>query len=52
MDDVPFDAYAEQYDLWFLANRQVLNSETRLLAGALGNSIGRCISAACATAIR
>ena len=51
MDDVPFDAYAEQYDLWFLANRQVLDSEIRLLAHALGNSMGRCISVGCGTGL-
>lgn len=51
MNDIPFDAYAEQYDHWFLANKHVLDSEVKLLAHALGQSIGRCISVGCGSGL-
>lgn len=51
MNEVPFDAYADQYDYWFLANKQVLDSEVKLLAHALGENPGRCLSVGCGSGL-
>jgi hypothetical protein len=46
----PFDAYAEQYDAWFLENRNVLASEARMLARALGDP-GVTLSVGCGSGL-
>jgi SAM-dependent methyltransferase len=51
MEEVPFDAYADKYDYWFLANRNVLDSEVKLLAQALGTEQGRCLSVGCGSGL-
>jgi ubiquinone/menaquinone biosynthesis C-methylase UbiE len=46
----PFDAYAEKYDVWFLKNRNVLASEVRMLARALGDP-GVTLSVGCGSGL-
>lgn len=50
MKDSAFDAYANDYDKWFLSNINVLKSEVALLAHFLGDP-GRAISIGCGTAL-
>lgn len=51
MANIPFDEHADQYDVWFLANKQVLDSEVKLLAHALGSDFGRCVSVGCGSGL-
>ena len=46
MSDQPFDEFAEEYDSWFLKNRNVLQSEVELLAGVLRKP-GKALSVGC-----
>lgn len=48
--DQPFDEHAAEYDSWFLQNRNVLQSEVELLAGALHHS-GRALSVGCGSGL-
>ncbi|MBT8395865.1 MAG: methyltransferase domain-containing protein [Gemmatimonadetes bacterium] len=50
MSDQPFDEHAAEYDSWFLQNRNVLQSEVELLAGALQNP-GRTLSVGCGSGL-
>lgn len=50
MTDQPFDAYAEQYDAWFLKNRHVLASEVLLLKHFLDRP-GRALSVGCGSGL-
>ena len=50
MSDRPFDEHAAEYDSWFLQNRNVLQSEVELLAGALQNP-GRTLSVGCGSGL-
>lgn len=50
MTDGAFDEYAEQYDSWFLENRNVLQSEVLLIKKALGNP-GNALSVGCGSGI-
>jgi ubiquinone/menaquinone biosynthesis C-methylase UbiE len=50
MIDEPFDQYAEQYDAWFLQNRNVLASEILLLARCLA-SPGKTLSVGCGSGL-
>jgi ubiquinone/menaquinone biosynthesis C-methylase UbiE len=45
-----FDEHAAQYDSWFLKNRNVLQSEVELLAGALPNP-GKTLSVGCGSGL-
>lgn len=51
MTRVLFDEYADAYDAWFIENRNVLESEVRLLARALGDSPGRTLSVGCGSGL-
>ena len=46
----PFDEYAEQYDAWFLLNRNVLDSEVLLLRHFLSNP-GKALSVGCGSGL-
>jgi SAM-dependent methyltransferase len=46
----PFDAYASEYDAWFLENRNVLESEKRLVRRMLGEP-GRTLSVGCGSGL-
>jgi ubiquinone/menaquinone biosynthesis C-methylase UbiE len=48
--DQPFDEHAAEYDSWFLKNRNVLQSEVELLAGALADP-GRALSVGCGSGL-
>ena len=50
MSEQPFDEHADEYDSWFLKNRNVLQSEVDLLAGALINP-GRALSVGCGSGL-
>ena len=50
MENIPFDEFADLYDLWFLKNKNVLDSEVALLAFFLENP-GRAISVGCGTGL-
>lgn len=50
MTSTVFDEYAEAYDGWFLENRNVLDSEVRLLKRALGEP-GRTLSVGCGSGL-
>jgi SAM-dependent methyltransferase len=50
MDKIAFDEYADQYDIWFLKNKNVLDSEVALLAHFLNNP-GRIISVGCGSGL-
>ncbi len=50
MDKIAFDEYADQYDIWFLKNKNVLDSEVALLAHFLKNP-GRVISVGCGSGL-
>ncbi len=50
MPERPFDEYAEEYDAWFLRNRQVLESEVLLLRHFLG-SPGKAVSVGCGSGL-
>jgi len=50
VSDRPFDEHAAEYDSWFLQNRNVLQSEVELLAGALQNP-GRTLSVGCGSGL-
>jgi ubiquinone/menaquinone biosynthesis C-methylase UbiE len=50
MIEQPFDAYAEQYDTWFLKNRNVLESEVLLLKRFL-NRPGSALSVGCGSGL-
>lgn len=45
-----FDQYAEKYDQWFLENKNVLNSEVKLVAHFLKNA-GRILSVGCGSGL-
>lgn len=45
-----FDQYAEKYDQWFLENKNVLNSEVKLVAHFLENA-GRVLSVGCGSGL-
>ncbi|RPI01341.1 MAG: class I SAM-dependent methyltransferase [Calditrichaeota bacterium] len=51
MDKKIFDEFAEQYDSWFLKNRNVLDSEVALLAHFLDRPLGRTISIGCGSGL-
>jgi hypothetical protein len=46
----PFDEHADKYDSWFLKNRNVLESEVRMLARALGEP-GETLSVGCGSGL-
>ena len=48
--DQPFDEYADQYDTWFLRNRNVLESEVLLLRHFLSDP-GRAVSVGCGSGL-
>lgn len=50
MSEQPFDEHAAEYDSWFLQNRNVLQSEVDLLAGALKDP-GRALSVGCGSGL-
>jgi ubiquinone/menaquinone biosynthesis C-methylase UbiE len=50
VSDSAFDEHAAEYDSWFMKNRNVLQSEVDLLAGALPNP-GRCLSVGCGSGL-
>lgn len=50
MSERAFDEHAEKYDGWFLQNRQVLESEVRLIARCLGDP-GRTLSVGCGSGL-
>jgi ubiquinone/menaquinone biosynthesis C-methylase UbiE len=50
VSDQPFDEHAAEYDSWFLKNRNVLQSEVELLAGALEDP-GRALSVGCGSGL-
>lgn len=50
MDDSAFDLFANDYDKWFLSNKNVLASEVALLARFL-QSPGRSLSVGCGTGL-
>ncbi|MGD8338843.1 MAG: SAM-dependent methyltransferase, partial [Desulfobacterales bacterium] len=50
MEKTAFDEYADQYDIWFLKNKNVLDSEVALLAHFLDNP-GRVISVGCGSGL-
>lgn len=50
MSDSSFDEHAAEYDGWFLKNRNVLQSEVELLAGALANP-GKTLSVGCGSGL-
>ena len=50
MEKIAFDEYADQYDIWFLKNKNVLDSEVALLAHFLDNP-GRAISVGCGSGL-
>ncbi len=50
MDKIAFDEYADQYDIWFLKNKNVLDSEVALLAFFL-DTPGRVISVGCGSGL-
>jgi ubiquinone/menaquinone biosynthesis C-methylase UbiE len=50
VSDQPFDEHAAEYDTWFLQNRNVLQSEVELLAGALKKP-GRALSVGCGSGL-
>ena len=51
MTRVLFDDYADAYDTWFKSNRNVLESEVRLLARSLGDDPGRTLSIGCGSGL-
>lgn len=50
MKQEPFDEYAEQYDSWFLKNRNVLESELLLLKHCLADP-GKALSVGCGSGL-
>jgi ubiquinone/menaquinone biosynthesis C-methylase UbiE len=50
MTDREFDEYAEEYDSWFLKNRNVLESEVLLIKGML-DAPGKALSVGCGTGL-
>jgi len=50
MSDHAFDKFADRYDGWFLKNRNILESEVRLIAHALG-SPGSILSVGCGSGL-
>ena len=50
MSDQTFDEHAAEYDSWFLKNRNILQSEVELLAGAL-KAPGRALSVGCGSGL-
>lgn len=48
--EAPFDEHAHEYDAWFLKNRNVLESEVRLLARFLADP-GRALSVGCGSGL-
>lgn len=50
MSDSSFDEHAAEYDGWFLKNRNVLQSEVELLAGALATP-GKTLSVGCGSGL-
>lgn len=50
MPEKTFDEYAEQYDIWFLKNRNVLESEVLLLKHFL-KTPGKCLSVGCGSGL-
>ena len=50
MSDRSFDEHAAEYDSWFLQNRNVLQSEVELLAGALTKP-GKTLSVGCGSGL-
>jgi SAM-dependent methyltransferase len=46
-----FDKYAQDYDAWFLKNINVLYSEAKLVAKALGSAPGRTLSVGCGSGL-
>lgn len=50
MSKLTFDEYADQYDSWFLKNKNVLDSEVALLAHCLQNP-GRALSVGCGSGL-
>jgi ubiquinone/menaquinone biosynthesis C-methylase UbiE len=50
VSDQPFDEHAAEYDSWFLKNRNVLQSEVELLAGALKDP-GKALSVGCGSGL-
>lgn len=50
MSDSTFDEHAAEYDSWFLQNRNVLQSEVELLAGAL-TAPGKTLSVGCGSGL-
>lgn len=50
MRHLTFDAYASDYDAWFINNREVLESELKLLAYILGEP-GKTLSIGCGSGI-
>ena len=50
MGSQAFDEFADLYDSWFLENQNVLESEVRMLAAALGEP-GRTVSVGCGSGL-
>jgi ubiquinone/menaquinone biosynthesis C-methylase UbiE len=50
MPDKPFDEHAEKYDAWFLKNRNILESEVRLLKYFLAEP-GKTLSVGCGSGL-
>ena len=50
MGSQAFDEFADKYDSWFLENKNVLESEVRMLASALGEP-GRTLSVGCGSGL-
>jgi len=51
MTRVLFDEYAEAYDTWFMANRNILESEIRMMARAIGPDPGNALSVGCGSGL-
>lgn len=51
MTKVLFDEYADAYDTWFMSNRNLLESEVRMMARAVGTEPGRTLSVGCGTGL-
>jgi ubiquinone/menaquinone biosynthesis C-methylase UbiE len=51
MTRVLFDEYAEAYDTWFTNNHNILESEIRMLARAIGPDPGKALSVGCGTGL-
>lgn len=48
---IEFDNYAGMYDAWFMENENVLMSEFKLVAEALGSNPGRTLSVGCGSGL-